>query len=97
MDESVTDHTGARKPVARLSDVKWLTDARDAEPGMEIVWARPGQPRERAEIIEVIHTDGETGLRTANRNGKAHAVTAESINRSRNVVVCGTEGFEPDE
>jgi hypothetical protein len=75
------------KPVARLSDTDWLTDARDAEPGMQIVWARPGEPRERAEIVEVIRTDGETVLRTPDRNGSAHAVTAESINRSRHAVV----------
>ena len=75
------------KPIARLSDTDWLTDARDAEPGMEIVWARPTEPRERAKIIDVIRTNGETGLRLEDFDGKAHAVTAESINRSRHVVV----------
>jgi hypothetical protein len=51
----------AMKPHARLSATEWLTNAVDAEPGMDLVWW-DGETVKRAEINAVGWDDGEKFL-----------------------------------
>jgi len=50
-----------KKPHASLSNTDWLTDAVDAETGMDLVWF-DGQNVQRAEIIEILEVDNQMCL-----------------------------------
>ena len=69
------------KPDARLSDTNWLTNAYDAEPGMDLVWLE-GDDRERATIQKIRDVDGQTMLVTG-----SSALDAGRVNLTNRVVV----------
>jgi hypothetical protein len=70
------------KPHARLSATEWLTNAVDAEPGMDLVWW-DGKTVKRAEIIETGLVDGEFVLAI----GEGQVYPATYINAKRTMVV----------
>jgi hypothetical protein len=73
----------SERPISELDDAEWLTDARDAEPGMTVLAYDPDRDAGLRQTIETVHLEDQTTLLLENGS----AITAERINRVAGVVV----------